>query len=551
MADTQTSSDSAPSLPTGLFSATDLDSLVNQAKASPDTSALSGTVKKLQDVEAARASDPDIEKTRKGMARDFETDKARSEKSFEGIEPVNTKPWTAERPQPEPMRDFGSFASVFAQIASAFTHQPMTNALNAGAAAMNAARNNDLENYKSAYEAWKENTKLALERHTAQYQDYQAASDKMKTDSAAGSAMLTALAAKYGDQSLALMNQAGLESHIASLQQGRQTAAQGMLRLMPELEKEGERRLILMQDPDWLSKDPLRMASAEQRATQAMSPYVAAMGDPKRIALNAFIAQYQTEHNGEYPPAQAIAAFNASNAPVRSAPAMAMRKFMEENPGADSSTIAEFGANYAARSKAVSAFATGKQGDIVRSFSTVAEHLESLDRAATALDNGDIRVLNNLANTWAREQGKPAPTDFKTVKDIVAAEIVKAIVGAGGTGGDRDHARSVIDDVNSPDQIHGAVNKLRELVHGQLVGLEKQYVDTTTLGVDDPEAKTKAREAFRGRLSGKAQSLYEENPESKSDLEMRARQAWGSYEPSKYDYRIDPATGQLQRKAKE
>lgn len=54
-----------------------------------------------------------------------------------------------------PMQSFGSFAMVLATLGSAMTKHPLTNALNAGAAVLNAKNAGDAAAYKSAMDKWK------------------------------------------------------------------------------------------------------------------------------------------------------------------------------------------------------------------------------------------------------------------------------------------------------------------------------------------------------------------------------------------------------------
>lgn len=461
-----------------------------------------------------------------------------------------------------PIEALGSLGAVVGAFGSLFSRRPMTSALKSMAAGMDALYKGDVDHFNREYKTWEDQTNLALKQadlengivKTILDDDSKSWDQKLNLLKGYGSALndkrLFNDAAAGDIRQLIGINEKKIEvtqrmqERMMSMspeqlifwknrqeftkKEGREPTAAEELEiaktLNPNLAKEGERQRILASDPDWLSNDPQRMAAAERRATEAMSPYTAAMGDPRRVALNAFIEQYKAEHNGEYPPAQAIAAFNASSAPARSAPAMAMRKYMEEHPEATSDQISEFGANYAARNKAVSAFASGKQGDIVRSFSTVAEHVGTLERLGKALENGDSQAFNRLSNAWATQFGQAAPVNFETAKNIVGAEIVKAIVGAGGGVSDREKAQSVIDKVNSPDQLAGSLATIKELVHGQLVGLEKQFVDTTTLGAADPEAaRAKARETFKNRLSGKALELYDDKNTAKPSLPAEAK----------------------------
>jgi hypothetical protein len=216
----------------------DLDSLVKQATSSPDTGNLADLARQVGGVRKKETEEiePLIKDTEKSLAEDT----AATKKAKAAVEPINIQPWTQKQPEPDPLTAFGSLASVFGIMASAFTHQPFINSANAAAAAMNATRANDLSAYQDAFGAWKENTKLMLDRHTAQHEDFQDALETLKTDQAAGDAKLRMVAAKYGDQFTALSAQAGMYDKIASLQQSRDTNARELLQIYPTLVQRGE-----------------------------------------------------------------------------------------------------------------------------------------------------------------------------------------------------------------------------------------------------------------------------------------------------------------------
>jgi hypothetical protein len=266
-----------------------IDDLTKQALATPGASYVKPTIEKLRKIEGQKESAE--EPTYQQLQKDVERDKGEVAKKYEGIEPTDLKPWTQKMPERDPLEVFGSMGSVFGILASAFTHTPMVNALNASAAAMNAIKSNDEKAYKTAFDAWKENTKLALDRHKVEYDDYRAAVDKMQTDMSAGDAMLRVYAAKYGDRKAEVMAEAGLLKDLDQAQSAKHAAAMQMLGLYPQLEKAGEQRMMLMADPDWKSGDPQRMRIAMQRTTQAMSPYGA-----RTTAAGAQEAEMQKWH---------------------------------------------------------------------------------------------------------------------------------------------------------------------------------------------------------------------------------------------------------------
>lgn len=173
--------------------------------------------------------------------------------------------------------------------------------------------------------------------------------------------------------------------------------------------------------------------------------------------------------------------------------AAVMSRVRQINPNYDAK-------DFATMSKAERDFATGKNGNSVRSFNVSISHLDTLNQLADALENRDTLAINKLGNMYATQTGNPAPTNFEAAKKIVADEIVKAIVGTGGGVKDREETAKSIAKFNSPSQLKGVINTYKELMIGQLSGLEKQYKATTNK--DDFEDKF---------LSDAAKNLYKKH----------------------------------------
>jgi hypothetical protein len=137
------------------------------------------------------------------------------------------------------------------------------------------------------------------------------------------------------------------------------------------------------------------------------------------------------------------------------------------------------GATFANVKQAEQKFNVGKQGDTIRSLNVASSHLDTLGTLADALNTGNIQAVNKAANIWKTQTGSAAPTNFEGAKKIVADEVVKAVVGAGGTGADREEAARSIQAANSPTQLRGVINTYKDLMHGQLNGLRQQYEQST------------------------------------------------------------------------
>jgi hypothetical protein len=139
------------------------------------------------------------------------------------------------------------------------------------------------------------------------------------------------------------------------------------------------------------------------------------------------------------------------------------------------------------RTKASKDFSTGPQGKQVTAFNTAIDHLATMDKLSDALQNGDVKLINSLGNVVARQTGQPAPTNFDAAKQIVTAEVIKAVVASGGGVTERQEAERNFAAANSPVQLKGLVQTYKKLLGGQLNSLGVQYENTT--GKKDFESK--------------------------------------------------------------
>jgi len=80
---------------------------------------------------------------------------------------------------------------------------------------------------------------------------------------------------------------------------------------------------------------------------------------------------------------------------------------------------------------------------------------------------------------YKRQTGKEAPTDFNAIRNIVADEITKAVIGSKGALSDREGTQDTIAMKSSPEQFNGVINKYKELMSGQLMGTKQQFTSTT------------------------------------------------------------------------
>lgn len=145
-------------------------------------------------------------------------DQALQAETASANDPALTHPWNADRERADrikgPLENFGSLGTIFALAASAFTRTPMTSALNAGAAAMTAMKDGDELGYKSAYQAWKDNTDLVQKRFNMERAVYDDATKLASTDLATARSKLQIAAAQFEDTKILTMLENGMDPQV-------------------------------------------------------------------------------------------------------------------------------------------------------------------------------------------------------------------------------------------------------------------------------------------------------------------------------------------------
>jgi hypothetical protein len=164
--------------------------------------------------------------------------------------------------------------------------------------------------------------------------------------------------------------------------------------------------------------------------------------------------------------------------------------------GITAKDLAQRQQQYNAQNRAETGFGTGPQGNALRSLSVADAHLQTLDEMGKALGTGNVQLINQWKNEWKRQTGEEAPTNFDAVKQIVAAEVVKAVSAAGGGVTERLEASKGINDARSPQQLSGAIQSYRSLLAGQRGGYKDQYKSST--GRDDFDTRFPAPNAGGG-----------------------------------------------------
>lgn len=228
----------------------------------------------------------------------------------------------------------------------------------------------------------------------------------------------------------------------------------------------GGQPLVKTQTPDSLS------AQATSRRGQDMT-------DARQRELNGIMEGQGTADIT--PTATAIANHDIPlpNPPSGSRNPMAMvryndlvKKVKEINPTYNA-------ADYPVSVAALKAFGPGKQGQETQAANTGVNHLATLEQLALAQKNGNIQFFNKVANEISAQTGGTAPTTFKAALTMVAPEITKAVVGAGGGVEDRAKSAAALNPNYSPDQFLTAAGGMKELFAGRLSEAERTYARTT------------------------------------------------------------------------
>jgi len=266
---------------------------------SPDISSIVGGDKALIDdlTKVQREKVSEESKAVRGVEGGMARDQARVDKAFkaEGIGPEELKPWDADKEhrrfETNPLEGFGSAGGLFAVIASAFTNAPMQIAIQGMAGAMNSIKEGNEEAYTRAYDSYKENQKLALERHKLQHEEYQDALSLMDHNMVAGQAKLRLLATKYGDQQTLTLLEHGMNDEVFKLQESRAKSAETLLGLQDKLTESTLRKQVYDSGVEGLPKT----GNPQVDTAHKLALYNRVYG-VKETPQQALLGQYMLEH---------------------------------------------------------------------------------------------------------------------------------------------------------------------------------------------------------------------------------------------------------------
>lgn len=146
----------------------------------------------------------------------------------------------------------------------------------------------------------------------------------------------------------------------------------------------------------------------------------------------------------------------------------------------------------------------GATGKNLTAADTALAHLDSISKAGEALKNGDIRVINAVANGLGLQVGTSPKATYDTIVQMVAPEISKAVIGAAGGEAERMAMAKNFSASASPQQREGAVGAAARLLGERYNKAAHAYKEQ--MGVDMPRSLSPASQAVLQRHGGHMES---------------------------------------------
>lgn len=213
------------------------------------------------------------------------------------------------------------------------------------------------------------------------------------------------------------------------------------------------------------------------------------------------------------PMAKAIANYDAPLNLARLAPAQRdtlMAQIKQENP--------DFKAEYYQTFQKMENSATsGSIGTSANALSTMMGHLTVLNKAVDALNNGNVQVLNKLANAYGAQTGNDARTVFDTIVHRLGPEVTKAYLASGGSVGERGTNEEDFSSSLGPKQIKSNIGISALLADSKIKALQDQY-SRGTYGKGKQKLISDEAEQARQTLTGQAPAAVQDLPTGKGKV---------------------------------
>jgi hypothetical protein len=204
---------------------------------------------------------------------------------------------------------------------------------------------------------------------------------------------------------------------------------------------------------------------------------------------------------------------------------------------------------YQTAQKTMNDASTGKLGTANNALETVTGHLDDFSTAADALNNGNIPMLNLVANKIGVQTGATPQVTINNLRQGIADELMKTYRG-GGQPSERETAafQQLLDPNASPAQMKASVGQFAEMLQSKVDANQRQYTKGMRGNADSEHGKawsaanplfSQDQQGTLDRLQDKGQD-NEDQPRVNTPAPSAPRFAPGS----KLIY--NPSTGKLE-----
>lgn len=134
--------------------------------------------------------------------------------------------------------------------------------------------------------------------------------------------------------------------------------------------------------------------------------------------------------------------------------------------------------DYNAKNKLLSDYTSGKGASQINAVNTAMGHIGTLADAVDALKNGNIPIINKIANAIGVQIGNTPQTTVQTIVHRVGPELAAAYIAGGGSAGERGTTEADFDLSKGNDQLKQNLSITAELLRSKIGALENQYKNT-------------------------------------------------------------------------
>jgi hypothetical protein len=159
---------------------------------------------------------------------------------------------------------------------------------------------------------------------------------------------------------------------------------------------------------------------------------------------------------------------------------------------------------YGTKSALRKSFTSGSDAQNIQALNTVAHHLNLLDQANEALNNGSVQMLNQIANVYkVKLAGKSAPVVFDAIKNAVSGELGSVFKKSGATDPEIASIGSTISNSLGKGITRDVIGADVGLVQGRLKALQFKYENGLGKPADFRVISPEAEQTFN-RLGGQS-----------------------------------------------